>query len=77
MLTAHKKTLLFVSHCGMTGILEAIYHRVPIVGIANFADQVDNVVRVQDKGLGVAVSKHYLNNDTIYNAIREVLRNDR
>merc|ERR1712224_854307 len=73
---AHKKTLLFVSHCGMTGILEAIYHRVPIVGIANFADQIDNAVRIQDKGLGVSVSKHDLNADKIYDAIQEVLKND-
>ena len=75
--SAHKKTLLFVSHCGMTGILEAIYHRVPIVGIANFADQVDNAVRIQDKGLGVSISKHNLNGDKILNAIQEVLKNKR
>ena len=61
----------------MTGILEAIYHRVPIVGIANFADQIDNAVRIQDKGLGVSVSKHNLSSDTIYDAIQEVLINDR
>lgn len=61
----------------MTGILEAIYHRVPIVGIANFADQVDNVVRIQDKGLGVAVSKHELSDENVYDAIQEVLRNER
>ena len=69
--------MLFVSHCGMTGILEAIYHRVPIVGIANFADQVDNAIRIQDKGLGVSISKHNLNNDTILIAIHEVLKNER
>ena len=61
----------------MTGILEAIYHRVPIVGIANFADQIDNAVRIQDKGLGVSVSKHNLSADKIYDAIQEVLKNDR
>ena len=69
--------MLFVSHCGMTGILEAIYHRVPIVGIANFADQVDNAIKIQDKGLGVSISKHNLNNETILIAIQEVLKNER
>ena len=76
-MSAHKNTMLFVSHCGMTGILEAIYHRVPIVGIANFADQVDNAIRIQDKGLGVSISKHNLNNETILIAIQEVLKNER
>ena len=61
----------------MTGILEAIYHRVPIVGIANFADQIDNAVRIQDKGLGVTVSKHNLSGKKIHDAIQEVLKNDR
>ena len=61
----------------MTGILEAIYHRVPIVGIANFANQVDNVVRIQDKGIGVAISKHKLSDENVYDAIQEVLRNER
>lgn len=74
---AHKNTVLFVSHCGMTGILEAIYHRVPIVGIANFADQVDNAIRIQDKGLGISISKHNLNSKTILMAIHEVLKNER
>lgn len=61
----------------MTGILEAIYHRVPIVGIANFADQVDNAIRIQDKGLGISISKHNLNSKTILMAIHEVLKNER
>ena len=61
----------------MTGILEAIYHRVPIVGVANFADQIDNAIRIQDKGLGVLVSKHDLSGDNIYDAIQEVLKNER
>ena len=74
---AHENTLLFVSHCGMTGILEAIYYRVPIVGIAIFADQVDNAARIKDKGLGVLVSKHQLTVNKIYDAIQEVLKNER
>ena len=61
----------------MTGILEAIYYRVPIVGVAIFADQVDNAVRIQDKGLGVLVSKHDINDENIYDAIQEVLKNQR
>ena len=61
----------------MTGILEAIYYRVPIVGIAIFADQVDNAARIKDKGLGVLVSKHQLTVNKIYDAIQEALKNER
>ena len=61
----------------MTGVLEAVYHRVPIIGVAYFADQIDNAVRIQDKGLGVLVDKHELSEVTILHAIEEVLGNDR
>ena len=32
----HKKTVLFITHCGMHGVLEAIYNAVPMVGIPVF-----------------------------------------
>ena len=37
---AHKNTKLFITHCGMHGVMEAIYHAVPMVGMPVFIDQV-------------------------------------
>ena len=37
---AHPRTLLFVTHCGMHGVLEAVHHGVPMVGMPVFIDQV-------------------------------------
>ena len=37
---AHPSTLLFVTHCGMHGVLEAVHHGVPMVGMPVFIDQV-------------------------------------
>ncbi len=37
---AHKNTILFLTHCGMHGVLEAIHYAVPMVGIPVFIDQV-------------------------------------
>jgi glucuronosyltransferase len=37
---AHKKLILFITHCGMHGVMEAIYHSVPMVGMPVFIDQV-------------------------------------
>ena len=37
---AHPKTMLFFTHCGMHGVMEAVYHRVPMVGMPVFVDQV-------------------------------------
>ena len=37
---AHKNVVLFITHCGMHGVMEAIYHKVPMVGMPVFIDQV-------------------------------------
>ena len=37
---AHKNVVLFITHCGMHGVMESIYHRVPMVGMPVFIDQV-------------------------------------
>ena len=37
---AHKNLRLFITHCGMHGVMEAIYHSVPMVGMPVFIDQV-------------------------------------
>jgi len=69
---AHKKTVLFMTHCGMHGTLEAIYHAVPMVGIPVFIDQKDVMRRLEDKGAGVRLDKDASAN-TIHSTIIEVL----
>lgn len=77
-LLAHPKTVAFVSHCGMFGVSEAIYHRVPIVGVPIFGDQVDNAKRLEDSGLGVRIlDKDHATADYIYEQCMTVLTNDR
>ena len=52
---AHPKTKLFITHGGMFGVQESIYHGVPLVVLPIFGDQFDNARRIQDKGLGVVL----------------------
>ena len=37
---AHPKVVLFLTHCGMHGVLEAVWNEVPMVGMPVFIDQV-------------------------------------
>ena len=37
---AHKNLRLFITHCGMHGVMEAVHYAVPMVGIPIFIDQV-------------------------------------
>ena len=54
---AHPKTVLFVTHCGMTGILEAVYHSVPMLALPIFGDQPDNAARLVERGLALKVDR--------------------
>jgi glucuronosyltransferase len=74
-LLAHNATILFVSHCGMNGVLESIYHRVPILAMPIFADQPDNAARIVERGLGLKLDRHNLNTKLVMENIQEILNN--
>jgi len=68
---AHPKTRVFITHCGMHGVLEAIHHQVPMVGMPVFIDQGDVLTRMEEKGIGFGVDKT-ASADAIYDAIVKV-----
>ena len=39
-LLAHPNTVLFIMHCGINSIAEAVFHRVPMIGMPLGFDQV-------------------------------------
>jgi len=71
---AHPATKVFITHCGMHGVLEAIYHQVPMVGMPVFIDQTDVLKRMEEKGIGLGVPKG-APADEIHAAIVEVREN--
>ena len=74
---AHGATVLFVSHCGMNGVMESLYHRVPLLCMPIFADQPDNAARLVERGLGLALDRYNLNHNLVTEAITEILHNKR
>ena len=73
---AHPNVKLFITHCGMHGVMEAIYHQVPMVGMPVFIDQIDVLARIKQKEIGVGVNK-WASKDQIKNAIQQVLTDKR
>ena len=65
---------MFITHCGMHGVLESIYYGVPMVGMPVFIDQGDVLRRMLDEGIGVGVDKQ-ASGDELYSAIVEVRDN--
>ena len=70
-------TVLFVSHCGMNGVMESLYHRVPLLCMPIFADQPDNAARLVERGLGLALDRYNINHHLVTEAITEILQNKR
>ena len=75
--SALPNTRLFVSHCGMNGVMESLYHRVPLLCMPIFADQPDNSARLVERGLGLALDRYNINHHLVTEAITEILQNKR
>ena len=76
MFLGHKNLRVFVTHCGMHGVMEALHYGVPMVGVPVFSDQKDVLIRLEQRGVAVGVNKDsdYL---TLYEAINRVLSDSR
>ncbi|XP_066289814.1 UDP-glucuronosyltransferase 2C1-like [Branchiostoma lanceolatum] len=75
-LLAHPKTQAFLSHAGLNGAYEALYHGVPMVCLPLFGDQPGSAARVVAKGLGVKLDFGTVTSDELYQAVRDVLTNN-
>ena len=73
--TAHKNVKVFISHCGLLGSQEAMYHGTPIVGMPFFGDQIRNMIKWQDKGFARAVHWNDLSEDLLIETISDVMNN--
>jgi len=72
-LLGHPKVNAFLSHGGFNGVNEAAYHGVPVVGFPLFADQFDNIARLQYRGMGVTVDSKKFTPDSLVDDINKVL----
>ena len=71
------QTRLFFTHFGANGILEAMWHGVPMLGIHQSPlDQDYNAAVVEAKGLGRSLGP-FATADQIHSAIVEVMENSR
>ncbi|XP_008580742.1 PREDICTED: UDP-glucuronosyltransferase 2A3 isoform X1 [Galeopterus variegatus] len=72
-LLGHPKTKAFITHGGMNGVYEAIYHGVPMVGIPMFGDQPDNIAHMKAKGAAVEISFNTMTHADLLRALRTVI----
>ena len=65
---------MFFTHCGLHGVLEAIWHGVPMVGMPIFGDQFDVLARLEDRGLAIGIGTD-ASSEQIFEALSSILNN--
>ncbi|KAL4713974.1 hypothetical protein ACJJTC_005605 [Scirpophaga incertulas] len=73
---AHPNVKLFISHGGLIGTHEALYHGVPIIGIPVYGDQYNNLLQVQESGFGKILQYHDITEETLDKMVNEILTNE-
>ena len=77
VLTGHPNVLLFVSHGGLLGTLEALYNGVPVVGIPFYGDQRINLANLEARGMGIQLQYNNVTKQSVLDALRTVLQQPR
>ncbi|KAJ8954702.1 hypothetical protein NQ318_011395 [Aromia moschata] len=72
---AHPNVILFITHVGLLGTIEAIYHGVPLLGLPVFWDQEKNIEEAVLKGFALKISFPELNEDNFACAVNELVSN--
>ncbi|CAH0398392.1 unnamed protein product [Chilo suppressalis] len=70
---AHPNVKVFISHGGLIGTQEAIYHGVPIIGVPIYGDQYNNLLQMQQAGLAKILQFHDINEENLETLLNEVL----
>lgn len=72
---AHPNTKLFMAHCGLLGIQEAMWHGVPILGFPVFGDQPQNAFRLRELGVAERMSIVNFTETELYDNIKNMMEN--
>lgn len=70
----HPNVKAFISHGGLLGSTEAVYHGVPIVGVPFFGDQHLNIKRASKAGWAITLNYENITTESVRWALDEILR---
>lgn len=73
---AHPNVILFISHGGMLGTMESLYHGVPMLLIPFFSDQFQNAYRISKSGYGEFLNNREVTEESLPKAIFNILSNE-
>ncbi|KAJ8722031.1 hypothetical protein PYW08_004433 [Mythimna loreyi] len=73
---SHPNIKVFLSHGGLIGTLEAVFHGVPIIGIPVYGDQYKNLQKAEEAGTGTTLLYHDINEENLERVLHEFLKDD-
>lgn len=65
--------LVFLSHGGLLGALEAAYYGVPVVGIPFYGDQRTNLANLGARGMAIQLQYNNITKQSVLDALHTVL----
>ncbi|XP_022092204.1 UDP-glucuronosyltransferase 1-7C-like [Acanthaster planci] len=72
----HPKTKVLIYHGGINGMLEAMYHGVPVVTIPLFGEHFECANRLQTRGMAETINLPELTEDKLHRTVVQVLSNE-
>ncbi|XP_014251069.1 UDP-glucuronosyltransferase 2B4-like [Cimex lectularius] len=73
----HSKCKIFITHGGVHGVTEGLFHGVPLIGMPIFADQKFNIKFVEEHGAGINLELNKVTEDQLLQAINTILTDKR
>lgn len=70
---SHPNLKIFITHGGLLGSTEAIYHGIPLIGIPVFGDQELNMAKAQRDGYGITISFQTFTPQKLADALNKLL----
>ncbi|XP_053609831.1 UDP-glycosyltransferase UGT5-like [Plodia interpunctella] len=74
---SHPNVKVFISHGGLIGTQEAIFHGIPIIGIPIYADQFNNLLQAEEIGFGQMLLFKDITEDNLRKMLNNVLKDDK
>lgn len=73
---AHEAVKIFVTHCGLTGVQEALVHHKPMLGLPSYVDQWEVANRAAGVGTALVLDKRTLTPAIVAAAVHALLVNE-
>lgn len=75
MLLAHENVVAFITHCGISGIYEAIDSSTPMLLMPVTFDEMSNAAILENIGAGIRLNMMTLKKNCLFQALKSVIYN--